>query len=166
MGGLAKRTTAEPHGTPRNTQKGRLRPQIRLFLRGPLFAYRGPIPSVSVVSKRLPFGGIWGDWGNGRTGATDNIGTPKERAKGPATPSIPPIFTRFAAFSLPPSLSLPIPNVAVVSKRLVLVGWSNIGAMRRTMGIWAQRTAAAPPGETEQRRYCLQMILTTPLAQR
>ena len=47
-------------------------------------------------------------------------------------------------FPVPPPPQ--IPNVSAVSKRLVLVGWSNIGAMRRIMGIWAQRSAAEPHG--------------------
>ena len=63
MGKPAQWTTVEPHGTPRNAQKGRLRHQIHLFLRvSPIFLFAFPpllrplpIPIVSVVSKRLPF---------------------------------------------------------------------------------------------------------------
>ena len=39
-----------------------------------------------------------------------------------------------------------IPNFSVVSKRLVLAGRPNIGAMRRPMGIWAKWATAEPGG--------------------
>ena len=56
--------TTDNRGTPRNAQKSRLRPQIRLFY-GPrplvLFLFSPiathlPIPNVSAVSKRLLLG--------------------------------------------------------------------------------------------------------------
>ena len=43
----AQRTTAEPLGTPRNTQKGRLRPRIRLFYAPPAFLFSFPARPLS-----------------------------------------------------------------------------------------------------------------------
>ena len=49
MGGRAQRTTAEPHGAPRNTQKGQLRPQVHLFFTRlaafPLLVFASPHPA-------------------------------------------------------------------------------------------------------------------------
>ena len=137
--GRAQRTTAEPHGTPRNTQKGRSLPRIHLFFYAPP-RFFSCFPLSSSISQCLTFRWFRNalhlpKWrrrearrlDNGGAGTTDNRGTPRRPAelkmvdcalKSTCFYGIPSFFVfSFAPLPRP----LPTPNVSAVSKRLPFV---------------------------------------------